>query len=120
MGADPARNVSLGDFLNPALWRSPAWWCLELGGPGLARRGRAPAQPAEAPTPAGLLKDFIYYTRINRYDVASGYARQLFDMNLSPQQFVKVVEESGELSRFEQTLPRALWVPELEEAGPGC
>lgn len=74
------------------------------------------AQPAEAPTPAGLLKDFIYYTRINRYDVASGYARQLFDMNLSPQQFVKVVEESGELSRFEQTLPRALRVPELEEA----
>lgn len=61
-----------------------------------------------------LLADFIHYTRINRYDIAAGIARQLMAKNLSASEFVDLVESGGELGRFQDTMARALRQPELE------
>jgi len=73
---------------------------------------------ADQPTPAGLLKDFIHYVRIDRADVAAGVARQLFDLKLTNKEFVKLVEDSDEQDRFTQSALRAQRMgPELEEAG---
>lgn len=84
-------------------------------GNALAQEASAAAQPAEKSTPADLLKDFIYYTRIDNYEVAAGYLRQLKDLNLKPVDLVKLVEESDQKDRFEQTVPRAMRKVELEE-----
>ncbi len=73
------------------------------------------AQPAEKATPVDLLKDFIYYTRIDNYEVAAGYLRQLKDLNLKPVELVQLVEGSDQKDRFEQTVPRAMRKVELEE-----
>ncbi len=80
-----------------------------------AAKDAAEAQPAEKATPADLLKDFIYYTRIDNYEVAAGYLRQLKDLNLKPVELVQVVEGSDQKERFEQTVPRAMRKVELEE-----
>jgi len=70
----------------------------------------------DQPTPISLLKDFIHYVRIDRADVAAGVARQLFDLKLTNIDFVKLVEDSGELSRFESTVVRAQRIAVLEES----
>ncbi|MFN0133566.1 MAG: hypothetical protein ACKVW3_13690 [Phycisphaerales bacterium] len=61
-----------------------------------------------------LLSDFIHYTRIRRYDIAAGIARQLTAKNLLATDFVDLVESSGELGRFQDTMGLALRQPELE------
>jgi HEAT repeat protein len=89
-----------------------------------------PAKPAPATAPqadvkldkndpqykelAKQLQDFIHFVRINRADVAAGMGRQLLAKNLKPTQFVDLVEMSGELSRFQETIGRAMKSPELE------
>lgn len=80
-----------------------------------AKEPAASAQPAEKATPVDLLKDFIYYTRIDNYEVAAGYLRQLKDLNLKPVELVQLVEGSDQKDRFEQTVPRAMRKVELEE-----
>ncbi len=84
-------------------------------GIALAQEASAASQPAEKSAPVDLLKDFIYYTRIDNYEVAAGYLRQLKDLNLKPVDLVKLVEESDQKDRFEQTVPRAMRKVELEE-----
>lgn len=59
------------------------------------------------------LRDFIHFTKIARYDAAASYARQLLDAGLPATKFVDLVEGSGELDRFEETLGRAERVPDL-------
>ena len=63
---------------------------------------------------APLLKEFIHYTLLNRPDIAASYAQQLMDKKLPARRFVELVEASGELDRFENIVPRALQMPELE------
>lgn len=82
---------------------------------GLSVAHAQEAKPAEQPTPTDLLKDFIYYTRIDNYEVAGGYLRQLKDLNLKPVELVQLVESSDQKDRFEQTVPRAMRKVELEE-----
>lgn len=61
-----------------------------------------------------LLADFIHFVRINRADVAAGVGQQLLNEKLSATEFVDLVEKSGELARFEETIGRAMRVGELE------
>lgn len=72
------------------------------------------AQNRPEPTPAELLRDFIHYTRIARYDLARANAQALLDRELPPADFVKLVEDSGELQRFEETAVRSQRAAELE------
>lgn len=61
-----------------------------------------------------LLRDFIHFVKIARYDVAADLGRQLLDEGLSPMEFVDLVEGSREMDRFEQAVAAAMRVPVLE------
>jgi CheY-like chemotaxis protein len=61
-----------------------------------------------------LLRDFIHFVRINNPEVAAGMGRQLLGRNLTPPDFVDLVERSGELGRFEETIARSMRIPEVE------
>lgn len=90
----------------------------------------APAAPAEAapqgPKDSELLRDFIHYVRIARYDLAASNGQALLDRMEPPfgkaeagkglklADFVKLVDDTGELTRFEETAVRAQRVGELE------
>lgn len=76
--------------------------------------GGMPAQPPYTRQDADMLRDFIHFVRINRTDVAAGLGRQLLARGLSAQTFVDLVDQSGELARFQETLGRAMRSPELE------
>lgn len=69
---------------------------------------------AKAATDNDLLKDFIHFTRIARYDVAGNVGRELMARNISPRDFVKLVDGSGEGVRFDETVGRAMRVAGLE------
>lgn len=61
-----------------------------------------------------LLRDFIHFVKIARYDVAADLGRQLLAEGLSPMEFVDLVEGSREMDRFEQAVAAAMRVPVLE------
>lgn len=61
-----------------------------------------------------LLKDFIHFVKIARFDVAADLGRQLIEEGLAPQDFVDLVENSRELSRFQEAVAAAMRVPVLE------
>lgn len=73
----------------------------------------APA-PANATDPRDLVRDFVHYVRIARYDLAAAMGDELVRQNLSGPDFVAAVEKSGDLSRFNDAVARAMKVPELE------
>lgn len=85
-----------------------------FGGSVATAQPGATAAKAEADKNAELLRDFIHFTRINRADVAAGVGRKLLEKNLPGPEFVDLVEKSGELTRFEETVGRAMRAPELE------
>jgi hypothetical protein len=72
------------------------------------------------------LRDFVHYTLINRYDLAAANAQALLDRlpapygkaedgkGMSLSTFARLVEGTGELSRFERTAGSGQRVPELE------
>lgn len=84
------------------------------------------AAAAEPPKDGELLRDFVHYTRIARYDLASANGQALLDRLEAPfgkaeagkgmklADFVKLVEASGELARFEETAVRGQRIGELE------
>lgn len=74
------------------------------------------AAPAAAVSDLDLLRDFIHFVRIARYDVAAGVATELQTRISSPQAFVRLVESSQELQRFEDAVGRGMRVAELEPA----
>lgn len=61
-----------------------------------------------------LLRDFTHFVLINRADVAAGLGRQLISQNMKPTDFVDLVEGSGELSRFQDTVARGMRNADLE------
>ncbi len=71
-------------------------------------------QGAKAATDIDLLKDFIHFTRIARYDVAGNVGKELLSRNIAPKDFVKLVDSSGESVRFDETMGRAMRVAGLE------
>lgn len=83
-----------------------------------ARQAVAPEiktdQGIKAATDGDLLKDFIHFTRIARYDVAASVGRELLSRNIQPKDFVKVVDSTGETMRFDETVGRAMRVADLE------
>ncbi|MBL8886416.1 MAG: HEAT repeat domain-containing protein [Phycisphaerales bacterium] len=83
-----------------------------------ARQAVAPEvkteQGVKASSDSDLLKDFIHFTRIARYDVAASVGRELLSRNPSPRDFVKLVDSTGEGARFDETVGRAMRVAGLE------
>ncbi len=86
----------------------------------------APVQPEGEPKDAELLRDFIHYVLIDRADLAKAYGESLLKRVAAPigsapegqgmklADFVKLIEDSGELARFEQTAGVAVKSPEAE------
>lgn len=74
-----------------------------------------PAQDTASMSNQELLRDFIHFVRIARYDVAEDLGRALLDKNLQPAEFLDVLEESGEEQRFNDTIARASRVSDISE-----
>lgn len=79
----------------------------------------APAPAAAAPaankvSDAELLRDFIHYVKVARYDVAGAMGDELLRRKISPADFVTLVETGDELGRFEDAVGRAMKVGEIE------
>lgn len=90
--------------------------------------GTALAQPAaqQPPRDTELLRDFIHYVRIDRADLAKARGEALLariekplgnaeaGKGLKLSEFVKLLEDSGELARFEESAAGAMRRGELE------
>lgn len=61
-----------------------------------------------------LLRDFIHFVKIARFDVAADLGTQLLDLGMEPEAFVDLVEQSREQQRFEEAVAAGLRVPVLE------
>lgn len=61
-----------------------------------------------------VLRDFIHFVKIDRVDAADLYGRSLLSRDLSGTEFVGLLEEGGELARFEEAIALAERKPELE------
>lgn len=73
-------------------------------------------QPASSDHEAelALLRDFIHFVKIARFDVAADLGKQLMDSGLSPEEFVDLVDSSRELGRFEEAIAAAMRIPALQ------
>lgn len=72
------------------------------------------------------LKDYVHYVRIARYDLAKSYGQSLLDKMGAPfgkvegdaaidgAEFAKLVDESGEMNRFEDSASRGMRIADLE------
>ncbi|HZW05934.1 MAG TPA: hypothetical protein VFF65_02330 [Phycisphaerales bacterium] len=72
------------------------------------------------------LRDFVHYTKIARYDLASSYGQAVVDKLAKPVgkaegdaavtlgEFVRLLENGGEIARFEEAVGRGSRVPEIE------
>jgi hypothetical protein len=61
-----------------------------------------------------LLRDFIHFVKIARFDVASDLGTRLVETGISSAEFVDLVEGSREQQRFEEAIAAGLRVPVLE------
>lgn len=83
----------------------------------LAQSGTAPARE---PTHAQLLEDFMHYTLIDNPTLAVEFGQALLDKNLSPTDFVKLVEGTREgYSKFERAILQGLRNREVEPVAAG-
>ncbi len=82
---------------------------------------------ADAPKDMELLRDYVHYVRIARYDLAQSNAQALLDRLVPPfgkteadkggltlEAFVKLVEQ-GDMQRFEESITRGQRVGDVEE-----
>ncbi len=69
---------------------------------------------AEEPKQIDLLRDFIHFVKIARFDVAADLGSRLLDSGVSSEEFVDLIEESREQQRFEEAVAAALRVPVVE------
>jgi len=74
-----------------------------------AKTGEKPAENAS------LLADFIHYVRIQNYDLAEAMGAELAGRGLTNTEFVVLVEGTGDVMRFEESVQRAMRVPQLEK-----
>jgi len=73
-------------------------------------------EPEADASPIELLNDFTYYVNIDQLGLAEGNAQALLDSDLTPAEFVRLVEsEVGMEERFERAYRRALRFPQLED-----
>lgn len=62
-----------------------------------------------------LLDDFAHFVFIRNDDLAAAYGQALLDLNLTPMEFVAIVEDDPRLSeRFDETTRRALVIDAVE------
>ena len=61
-----------------------------------------------------LLRDFIHFVKIARFDVAADLGNQILDAGLSTEEFVDIIELSREQQRFEEAVAAGMRVPVLE------
>ncbi len=61
-----------------------------------------------------LLRDFIHFVKIARFDVAADLGTELLDLGMEPEAFVDLVEQSREQQRFEEAIAAGMRVPVLE------
>lgn len=85
---------------------------LAVGGACFAPAPAAHAQ--EAMTERELIRDIIHFTRINRPEAADVLMRELLSRDLSAEDFTRLIEDSGELGRFEEAIALAMRSPQLE------
>lgn len=87
--------------------------------PAFAQQAAAiPAGDArQRPDEAELLTLFAHYVMVDRRDLASSYAQELLDRNLSNLDIVKLIEsgKGGDAGKIDQALTRALRIKELQE-----
>lgn len=77
--------------------------------------GTAAAQPAQDErTPEDLLANFIHFVKIARFDVAASEATALLNSGLDEMEFVDLVDNSGEIERFQSAVAQGLQVDELQ------
>ncbi len=86
-----------------------------LTGTATTAIGMTAVQPAnDRDAEQTLLRDFIHFVKIARFDVAADLGRQLLDAGLTPEEFVDLVDSSRELGRFEEAVAAGMRVPVLE------
>lgn len=85
-----------------------------------------PVMGQDQPKDAELLRDFIHYVLIDRPDLAKSFGESLLKrvagpVGMAPEgqgmklaDFVKLIEDSGELARFEQSAGAAVRSPDAE------
>jgi len=61
-----------------------------------------------------LLRDFIHFVKIARFDVAADLGTKILDLGMEPEAFVDLVEQSREQQRFEEAIAAGMRVPVLE------
>lgn len=61
-----------------------------------------------------LLRDFIHFVKIARFDVAADLGTRLIETGITETEFVDLVESSREQQRFEEAIAAGLRVPVLE------
>lgn len=96
--------------------------CLFAGLPATASASSTAlaTQPAAGNEQAvGLLRDFIHFVRIARFDIAADLGRQILDSGISGEDFVDLVESAREVERFEESVAAAMRVPVLEPIAGG-
>lgn len=61
-----------------------------------------------------LLRDFIHFVKIARFDVAADLGTRLLESGIGSEEFVDLVERSREQDRFDEAVAAGLRVPVLE------
>lgn len=78
------------------------------------------ARGQDGPSATQLLEDFNHFVYIHNYEMAAANARALLAMEMSPERFLAIVEDSPTMQqRFDRAYDRALQVPELEGLAAG-
>lgn len=69
---------------------------------------------AELEQQTSLLKDFIHFVKVARFDIAADVGTELINSGIDPESFVDLVDNSREQSRFEEAVAAAMRVPVIE------
>lgn len=105
---DAARTLAL--LAGAALAATP----LSASTPAQAQPARQSARQSDT-TPEQLLADFIHYVKIDQRELAEAYGAALLELNLSPTQFLALVEDTPQAqTRFDEAVRDALRNPRLE------
>lgn len=109
------RQSAIACLATAALVFSAAGLCVPSVLAQQAGAGKSPAAATDDRTPETLLKDYIHFVKVRSYEAAAGAATELFAKNLSPAEFVKVVEDSREQARFDDAVQLGLKIAAIED-----